>query len=158
MWQLQHLKTNLHTCSQISIFISHKNKKSLSNSLRAERLSSLKTAATYSPTCAVPSAWAGLTSLFGMGRGGTPLLSATWNSVWPTPQAKRVCFATSLSLQLKIYLSLKKFRAISSARLWRYRLYTCTLSTSSSLTTLYGDLILWPASHLDAFSAYPIPT
>ena len=35
---------------------------------------SFKTAATYSPTCAVPSAWTGLTSLFGMGRGGTPLL------------------------------------------------------------------------------------
>ena len=32
-----------------------------------------KTADTYSPTCAVPSARAGLTSLFGMGRGGTPL-------------------------------------------------------------------------------------
>ncbi len=32
----------------------------------------LKMAATYSPTCAVPSALAGLTSLFGMGRGGTP--------------------------------------------------------------------------------------
>ena len=35
---------------------------------------SRKTAATYSPTCAVPSAWRGLTSLFGMGRGGTPAL------------------------------------------------------------------------------------
>ena len=31
----------------------------------------IKTATTYSPTCAVPSAWQGLTSLFGMGRGGT---------------------------------------------------------------------------------------
>ena len=30
----------------------------------------------------------------------------------------------------------KKFRAISKARLWRHRLYTCLLSTSSSLTTL----------------------
>ncbi len=29
-------------------------------------------AVTYSPTFAVPSAWRGLTSLFGMGRGGTP--------------------------------------------------------------------------------------
>ena len=48
-------------------------------------------------------------------------------------------------------------RAISNARLWRHRLYTCILSTSSSLTTL-RNLILWPASHLDAFSAYPIPT
>ena len=33
-----------------------------------------KTAATYSPTLAVPSARSGLTSLFGMGRGGTPTL------------------------------------------------------------------------------------
>ena len=31
----------------------------------------LKSATTYSPTCAVPSALSGLTSLFGMGRGGT---------------------------------------------------------------------------------------
>ena len=28
------------------------------------------------------------------------------------------------------------FRAISSARLWRHRLYTCALSTSWSATTL----------------------
>ena len=34
----------------------------------------LKTAATYSPTDAVPSARRGLTALFGMGRGGTPAL------------------------------------------------------------------------------------
>jgi hypothetical protein len=34
----------------------------------------LKSATTYSPTIAVPSALAGLTSLFGMGRGGTPPL------------------------------------------------------------------------------------
>ena len=33
-----------------------------------------KMAATYSPTFAVPSAQLGLTSLFGMGRGGTPTL------------------------------------------------------------------------------------
>ena len=37
-------------------------------------LSHIKTAATYSPTLAVPSARSGLTSLFGMGRGGTPTL------------------------------------------------------------------------------------
>ena len=52
----------------------------------------------------------------------------------------------------------RKSRAISNARLWRHRLYTCILSTLSSATTLKGDLILWPASRLDAFSAYPIPT
>ena len=33
-----------------------------------------KGAATYSPGLPVPSAWRGLTSLFGMGRGGTPAL------------------------------------------------------------------------------------
>ena len=34
----------------------------------------LKSATTYSPTIAVPSALSGLTSLFGKGRGGTPTL------------------------------------------------------------------------------------
>ena len=34
----------------------------------------LKSATTYSPTIAVPLALSGLTSLFGMGRGGTPTL------------------------------------------------------------------------------------
>ena len=52
----------------------------------------------------------------------------------------------------------RKFRAISSARLWHRCLYTCTLSTSSSTTTLNGVLILRLASHLDAFSAYPFQT
>ena len=35
---------------------------------------------------------------------------------------------------------------------------TCDLSTSSSLTTLYGNLILRGASCLDAFSTYPCQT
>ena len=55
-------------------------------------------------------------------------------------------------------ISWRKSRAISSARLWRHRLYTCALSTSSSATTLYGVLILRRASRLDAFSAYPDQT
>ena len=38
-------------------------------------LAASKGAVTYSPTFAVPSAWQGLTSLFGMGRGGAPALS-----------------------------------------------------------------------------------
>ena len=37
---------------------------------------SKKSATTYSPTNAVPSALTGLTSLFGMGRGGTPSLKS----------------------------------------------------------------------------------
>ena len=51
----------------------------------------------------------------------------------------------------------KSERAISNARLWHRCLYTCILSTSSSMTTL-RNLILWLASYLDAFSTYPIPT
>ena len=50
------------------------------------------------------------------------------------------------------------FRAISTARLCRCRLYTCSLSTLSSTTALCGSLILGWVSHLDAFSAYPFPT
>ena len=49
-------------------------------------------------------------------------------------------------------------RAISTARLWRHRLYTCSLSTWSSPTALKGGLILGGASRLDAFSAYPFNT
>ena len=40
------------------------------------RASYIKKAATYSPTCVVPSALKGLTSLFGMGKGVSP-------SLWP---------------------------------------------------------------------------
>ena len=40
-----------------------------------KRLSPVEGAVTYSPAFAVPSAWQGLTSLFGMGRGGTLALS-----------------------------------------------------------------------------------
>ena len=46
------------------------------------RGSSLRLAATYSPTIiAVPSALTGLTSLFGMGRGGTPSLKPPKSSL-----------------------------------------------------------------------------
>ena len=57
----------------------------------------------------------------------------------------------------KTHTPAQKPRAISSARLWCRHLYTCALSTSSSMTTLKGDLILRPASCLDAFSIYPVP-
>ena len=52
--------------------VPHKKSFPLQISLKRETLP--KTAATYSPTLAVPSARSGLTSLFGMGRGGTPTL------------------------------------------------------------------------------------
>ena len=111
---------------------------------------SWKTAATYSPTFAVPSARLGLTSLFGMGRGGTPALSATLigfdrlhTEFQHIQYAKHTHFfhvlttyVTRRSVRIIQMHGYGKFRAISSARLWCHHLYTCTLSTSSSLTTL----------------------
>ena len=56
-------------------FRERKEDKKRTASVKNRRLSWKKTAATYSPTLrAVPLAWPGLTSLFGMGRGGTPAL------------------------------------------------------------------------------------
>ena len=98
-----------------------------------------KTAAAYSPTCAVPSARPGLTSLFGMGRGGTPAPShlndghARHQRIRPEKKAA----ARKTNHEGKETDGNKeKLRAISSARLCRHRLYTCALSTSSSLTAL----------------------
>ena len=91
------------------------------------------------------------------GKRWNPCAIATWISL------KRIMTIdiakSTLSASLTVYITHQKEskRAISSARLWCLHLYTCTLSTSSSMTTL-RNLILWPASHLDAFSAYPIPT
>ena len=97
------------------------------------------------------------------GKRWNPAAIATWITVdniskQDSNQSRRIKHT-----QLKVYIIFKanlkrKSRAISNARLWRHRLYTCILSTLSSATTLKGDLILWPASRLDAFSAYPIPT
>ena len=144
----------------------------------------LKTAATYSPTCAVPSAWRGLTSLFGMGRGGSPALLPPCLSLFPAgpvpaplyrgkephtlltpaenpgPELSRSVsrgpaafpapssaypFSSPLrpsSLPGGTAALSESFRVISRARLWRRRLYTCALSTSSSLTTL-AEILSW---------------
>ena len=59
---------------RITATAKRKQKKRISPSWPEYPLLPEKKAATYSPALqAVPSAWAGLTSLFGMGRGGTPL-------------------------------------------------------------------------------------
>lgn len=75
---------------------------------------------------------------------------------WPDINPKR----PASPYRLKIYQPSLwgKSRAISTTRLGRRRPYTCGLSRSSSITTLEGDLILRPASYLDAFSTYPIRT
>ena len=51
------------------------NKKVMAGCLGGDIRPSVKGAVTYSSAFAVPSAWRGLTSLFGMGRGGAPALS-----------------------------------------------------------------------------------
>ena len=103
------------------------------------------------PHCgAVPSAQPGLTSLFGMGRGGAP-------AQWP-PGMDDDTSAQGLATEggtrrarrrkaggreragtphtLRGRPEGGRFRAISSARLWRRRLCTCALSTSWSATAL----------------------
>ena len=107
-----------------------------------------KTAATYSPASrAVPSARAGLTSLFGMGRGGAPrlwppLYDKMARHAWKARQEgvrgerARGMPARRLARPGEPPARRRKFRAISSARLCRRRLCTCALSTSSSRTAL----------------------
>ena len=113
---------------------------------------------------AVPSARPVLTSLFGMGR-GVPRRYRHRNSVSRT--AVRVCVDKRCGRSLafhevfslfSFYELSSKFRVISTARLCHRWLYTCGLSTSSSVTTLQRSLILRRVSHLDAFSAYLVRT
>ncbi len=59
---------------KLSLFLSPIRQKKKERVFLFQKLSPLKMAATYSPTNAVPSAQSGLTSLCGMGRGGTPTL------------------------------------------------------------------------------------
>ena len=134
-----------------------------------------KKAASYSPTlhCSTIGA-GGLNFSVRNGKRWDPAAITTWiaslnwqltidNWQLISQPAYKVTIFTSKLLHrchqhLKIRLSSESIRAISKARLWRHRLYTCLLSTSSSWTTLYGALILRKASHLDAFSAYPYQT
>ena len=103
---------------------------------------------------AVPSAQAGLTSLFGMGRGeprcyNHPSLSATARRRRKADRpAKRQALREESVSQpvpsrgigtraaLPFSATASKYRVISTARLCRCRLYTCGLSTSSSMTAL----------------------
>ena len=100
------------------------------------------------PHCgAVPSARPGLTSLFGMGRGGTPGLKPPEygftarrlgrGRVGMTCGNRRGRDEALALWQAPKYAPFRQsWRAISNARLWRRRLCTCILSTSSSATAL----------------------
>ena len=91
----------------------------------------LNAAATYSPTCAVPSARSGLTSLFGMGRGGAltllppdylfrvfPVFLSTLFNI----SKKEKNFSSSPSFPSREYhpCPTQKCRVISIARLCHY--------------------------------------
>ena len=101
----------------------NKKAESASGFLHPPELCPVKTAATYSPACAVPSAWRSLTALFGMGRGGTSA---------PKPPQFHCGRERQTYKHDKIWKKrqTRKFRAISNARLWCLHLYTCVLSTS----------------------------
>ena len=83
---------------------------------------------TLPPGGAVPSARAGLTSLFGMGRGGSPLLLGVFplrDYVSSAAALRNVGYVpTSSSLRTG-----RSVRAISTGRLWHCCLYTSCLST-----------------------------
>ncbi len=72
----------------------------------------------------------------------------------------RLCVSLDgfLYFSLLLFLFSKGCGLLVSLGYRRYRPCTCDLSTSSSMTTLYGDLILRGASCLDAFSTYPVQT
>ena len=66
---------------------------------------SVKTATTYSPTCAVPSAWRSLTSLFGMGKRWNLRAIVTWIPLY-IHDSQASNFSTSFMLNVYIILSM----------------------------------------------------
>ena len=149
---------------------------------------SKKPASTYSPALKreVPSAQVGLTSLFEMVRGGPnrhrhrkrwfnlafdyaqgAVKLSNHTGGWAlaeTPEWLEQCFdwkccidniSNTIEVVSTIIISL---RVISTTWLWHHCLYTYSLSTLSSSTTLKRYLILRRVSYLDAFSTYLIHT
>ena len=111
-------------------------------------LSYWKKAATYSPAlhCSTIGA-GGLNFSVRNGKRWDTAAITTWLGVWLSHKqgkkewraTRHLCpaaSATSGADDTAEMREVRKFRAISSARLWRRRLYTCALSTSSSGTTL----------------------
>ena len=113
---------------------------------------------TFPRTPAVSSALAGLTSLFGMARGGSPPPKPPpYGAPTDTPrkentrgQLRRTPAATPRPAPAP------SIRAISAARLRARAPCTCGLSTRSSTAALERGLISGRASRLDALSAYPL--
>ena len=114
------------------------------------------------PSAQVPSALAGLTSVFGMGTGGT---------LPPWPPKLFECRALSFpsALEHSIASTIIAVFQIKALDLLVPVSFTHRCASTSGLSTWcshqgsypvdpVGDLILEPASRLDAFSAYPFRT
>ena len=118
-------------------------------------------ATTYSPTTAVPSAWAGLTSLFGMGRGGhrcyrhLPVFSCPsadrWHILKDNIRSPSHFASAPESYGLLVLLDFD-IAAFTSATYPRHSLRRPLPSEE------VADLILGGVSRLDAFSVYLVPT
>ena len=106
------------------------------------------------PTAQVPSALAGLTSVFGMGTGGTL-------PPWPPKLFERL--KHSIASTIISVFQIKALDLLVPVSSTHCCASTSGLSTWCSHQGSYpvdpvGDLILEPASRLDAFSAYPFRT
>ena len=133
--------------------------------------------ATFPRLRAVSSPLRGLTSLFGMGRGAPPRMTATCLSHGSQPCAfrhgrgrkagpscrtcVRVCVVAifrSAPADICIVRPGKPSGPLVPLGSTSRNAPTCGLSTWSSTTALKGGLISGRASRLDAFSAYPLRT
>lgn len=114
----------------------------------------------HTVTRAVPSALKDFTSVFGMGTGVAPslLLPKIQKKYQPVEQLLN----NDMMRQANVKLRVKPHDQLVLLDSTRCRASICSLSTSSSSTGLWGQvpgvLILRLASHLDAFSGYPIRT
>ena len=104
------------------------------------------------------SAYVSLTSVFGMGTGGpSPQSTRTFKSYAPSKlnikSFTSAFYFTTPSLRFG-----QAFGLLVSVSSIHYCTSTSDLSTSSSTTSLSGDLILGRVSRLDAFSVYLVRT
>src|SRR5690606_4521582 len=104
----------------------------------------------------VPSALAGLTSVFGMGTGGSPPLSPPDNSV--SSRLPRELHSEHESMEFESKPSAYEYRSAKHIAVLTPPAYQPGLLPGALPSYLVGSLISRWASHLDAFSAYPVRT
>jgi hypothetical protein len=111
---------------------------------------------------AVPSALAGLTTLFGMGRGvspppSSPFLKRRIYSVISTPRRRALTFENRIARKPSSPRSISTTRLNASPHLHLWPINLVVYQESYSLMGM-GGLISRRASRLDAFSGYPFRT